>query len=88
MAATSKTARLEARITGDQKDLIVKAASLSGKSMTEFVVSSAVEIAGRTIREHETISLTAHDQEVFVAALLNPPAPGPRLRKAAARHNR
>ena len=39
--AASKTARLEARITPDQKALLERAAALSGRTLREFVVSSA-----------------------------------------------
>jgi uncharacterized protein (DUF1778 family) len=32
------------------------------------------------------MTLSVRDREVFVSALLNPPAPGARLRKAARRY--
>jgi len=83
---TSRSARLEARITLEQKDLLNRAAALLGRSLTEFVVTSAYETATRTIREHEAMLLSERDRKVFVSALLNPPAPGARLRKAARRY--
>jgi uncharacterized protein (DUF1778 family) len=82
---SSRTARLEARITPEQKDLFLKAAALTGRSLSDFVIASAYETAARTVREHEAMTLSARDREVFVAALLKAPAPGPRLRKAARR---
>jgi uncharacterized protein (DUF1778 family) len=36
--------------------------------------------------EHGVIELTARDQKVFVRALLNPPKPNEKLRKAAKRY--
>lgn len=84
--ASAKKARLEARITTDQKALFQRAAALLGRSLTDFVVSSAQEIAARTVREHEAMTLGARDRETFVAALLEAPAPGKRLRKAAERY--
>lgn len=84
--AAAKTARLEARITADQKALFQRAATLVGSTLTDFVVSSAQEIASRTVREHEGMTLSARDREAFVAALLSAPAPGKRLRKAAKRY--
>lgn len=86
--AAPKTARLEARISADQKALFQRAASLTGRSLTEFVVSSAQEIASRTVREHEGMTLSARDREAFVAALLKAPAPGKRLRRAAKRYRK
>ena len=49
-------------------------------------MASAQEAAAKLIHEHETIRLTRKEQIAFVTALLNPAAPGARLRKAAARY--
>lgn len=87
-AGAPKKARLEARLTSDQKALFLQAAAITGRSMTDFVVSSAQEVAMRTVREHETMTLTARDREAFVQALLKAPSPGKRLRKAADRYKR
>jgi uncharacterized protein (DUF1778 family) len=83
-----KAARFEARLTPEQKSLLLRAATLTGRSLTDFVVTSAQEAAARTLREHEAMTLSLRDRQAFVAALLKPPAPGPRLRKAAQRYKR
>ena len=85
-SASSRNARLEARITAEQKDLLSKAAALVGRSLTDFVVTSAYETAVRTIREHQAMILSERDRKLFVGALLKPPVPGARLRKAARRY--
>ena len=85
-AETAKTARFEARITAEQKALFLRAAALTGRSLTDFVVASAHETATRTVREHEAMILTDRDRKAFVGALLNAPAPAARLRKAARRY--
>ena len=82
----AKTARLEARLTGAQKALLQHAADLTGRSLTEFVVSSAQEVAARTVREHEVLTLSRRDWQVFVDALLKPFSPNKRLRLAARRY--
>jgi uncharacterized protein (DUF1778 family) len=82
----AKTARLEARITNEQKALFQHAADLTGRSLTEFVVSSAQEVAARAIREHEVLALSGRDRRVFVDALLKPNPPNKRLRQAARRY--
>ena len=69
-----KNARLEARISQDQKAKFQYAADLSGRNLTEFVVNSVQEIADRTIREHEGMRLSRKDSEDFVAALLSMPS--------------
>ena len=82
----TRTARLSARITEEQKELLSKAAALLGRSLSDFVVTSACENATRTVREREAMMLSALDREVFVSALLHLTAPGARLRKAARRY--
>jgi len=83
---STKTARLEARITDEQKALFQHAADLTGRSLTEFVVSSAQEVAARTVREHEVLTLSGRDRDVFVDALLKPTSPNRRLRQATRRY--
>ena len=78
-----KVARLEARVSQQQKQLFQRAATLAGRSLTDFVVSSLQEAALRTIQEHELIVLSRKDQETFVRALLSPPVPNRPLRQAA-----
>lgn len=85
MSTTSKPAkreRLEARVTPAQKALIQRAADLSGRSLTEFVVNSLQTAAEETIREHEVIKLSPEDSILFVEALLNPGEPSENLRAA------
>lgn len=84
--STEKTARLEARITEQQKALFMRAAELTGRSLTDFVVASAQESAARTLREHDTLMLRSLDRKAFVEALLQPPVPTARLRKAVVRY--
>ncbi len=83
-----KTARLEARLTEEQKALFQHAADLTGHSLTEFVVSSVQEVATRTVREHEVLTLSGHDRQVFLESLLRPVSPNKRLRQAAKRYKR
>jgi uncharacterized protein (DUF1778 family) len=78
----TRNARLEARVSGDQKNLFQRAAALSGRTLSEFVIDSAQEAAARIVQEHEIIRLSREEQLAFVSALLNPPEPGQRLRKA------
>jgi uncharacterized protein (DUF1778 family) len=81
-------ARLEARISPDQKDLFQKAAALEGRTLTDFVVGCVVREAKRIVQENEVIKLSERDRQVFVEALLNPPPPNKALLKAAKCHAR
>jgi uncharacterized protein (DUF1778 family) len=82
-----KAERIEARVSPEAKALCQKAASIQGRTLTDFVVHSAVEAATRTVRENEFVELSRRDRIAFVEALLNPPAPNPRLQEAMRRHD-
>jgi uncharacterized protein (DUF1778 family) len=84
-ATRQRSERVEARLTPQQKRLLERAAALDGRTLTDFVLSSAQAAAAETIARHELLELTPEDQGVFVAALLKPPAPNKELRAAAAR---
>jgi uncharacterized protein (DUF1778 family) len=80
----SRSARLEARISAEQKASLQQAASLQGRTLSEFIVVSAQEAAHRVIQEHAMVRLSRREQVAFVSALLDPPEPNARLRQAAA----
>ena len=80
---TTRGARLEVRVSAAQKSLLQHAAALSGRTLSEFVVTSAQDAARRVIAEHESIRLSREEQLAFVQALLQPPEPNARLKRAA-----
>lgn len=79
-------ARLEARVSAEQKSLFQRAAELQGRSLTDFIVSSAQDAATRTIQEMEQIKLNEAESRAFADALLNPEPGNRALREAAARY--
>jgi len=81
---TGRGARLEARLSPVQKGLFQRAADLSGRTLSEFVIKSAEDAAERLVREHAVIRLSPEDQAAFVKALLDDAVPSLRLRQAAA----
>jgi uncharacterized protein (DUF1778 family) len=84
--ARQRSERVEARVTPEQKKLLERAAALEGRSLTDFVLSSAQAAAADAIARHELLKLAPADQDVFVEALLNPAPPNKALRAAAARY--
>jgi uncharacterized protein (DUF1778 family) len=80
---SAKTYRFDARLNEEQKVLIQRAADLEGRTMTDFVLHSAESTAERTIQERAILIASAHETEMFVDTLLNPPKPGSVLRVAA-----
>ena len=83
-----KIERVEARLNPAQKRRIEYAATLRGTSISEFMVSSADEAASRAIEDHEVWALSRRDREIFVQALLRPPAPNARVKAALRRYRR
>ena len=75
--------RLEARISADKKKLLKNAAELSGRTLTDFVVNSACDAAVRVIQEFQQLHLTTVDRDIFIKALINPPAASNTLLDAA-----
>jgi len=82
----SRSQRLEARLSEEQKQLFVRAAKLQGRSLTDFVIASAQEAAIETVRTHDALRLSERDRQAFVSALLAPAAPTKTLERAAQRY--
>src|ERR1017187_8388121 len=78
----SRSARIEARIAPDALRIVRRAAELQGRSISDFVVAAAQEVAHRTIDEAQAIHLSVEDQVRFVELLLNPPVLAPALKRA------
>lgn len=80
------TARLEARIPAQIYETMQRAAQLRGMTLTAYVLATAGEDARRVVEEAEIMRLSREDQVRFAEALINPPKPNERLRRAAKRH--
>jgi uncharacterized protein (DUF1778 family) len=82
----ARAQRLETRVTTEQKNLIERAAVLQGRTITDFVLTSAQDAARRAIEEHQQLELSVRDSEAFVEALLNPRPVNDRLRDTMRRY--
>jgi len=80
------TARLEARLPQDVMARLKRAAEIQGRTLTDFVVAAADEAACRAIQETEIIRLSIEGQRQIAAAILDPPAATPALKRAAKRY--
>jgi uncharacterized protein (DUF1778 family) len=79
----ARTARIEARIAPDALAVVKRAAEITGRSVSDFIVAAAQEAANRTIEETQIIRLSVEDQRAFAEAILNPPPPSSGLVHAA-----
>jgi len=80
---STRSARLEARISPDALAIVKRAAEIQGRSVSDFVVAAAHEAAQKAIAESQIIRLSVDDQRAFAQSLVNPPDPAPALRRAS-----
>ncbi|ANW05984.1 DUF1778 domain-containing protein [Bradyrhizobium icense] len=68
------------RIEANTRQLIDDAAAILGKTRTEFMIETARRQAIDVVLDQRLFVLNSERYDVFVHALDNPPAPGPKLR--------
>ncbi len=86
--STAHSKRINLRLSETAKRRIERAASVEGKTVSAFILSSALETAEKTIDRHETLALARDDALRFFDALADPPPPNDRLRAALEEHAR
>lgn len=86
--AEIKDDRLQVRLDADAKRMLQRAASYRRKTVSQFVLATALDEAEKVIRENEAVTLSGADWKAFYDALTNPPAPNAALRKAFARYRK
>lgn len=79
---SSRTSRVEARISPDALAVVKRAAEIQGRSVSEFIVDAAQDAAHRTIEETTIIRVSVEDHRRIMESLLNPPEPTEALRRA------
>lgn len=85
---SGRSERLEARITRKQKELFRRVAEIQGRSVSDFVIQAASDVAMWVVQDAQVMTLTTAEQAKFVETLLHPPKPGARLRAAARRYRK
>jgi uncharacterized protein (DUF1778 family) len=74
-----KDTRINLRGTSAELEFIRRAAEVSQKSLTEFVLESAAVAAERVLADRREFTLEAHAWQVFQEALERPAVLKPRL---------
>lgn len=74
--------RLGFRVDEETKRLVERAAELERRSMTDFCLTVLLAATRETLERHEKLELSARDREAFFNALIRPPEPTERLRRA------
>ena len=74
--------RLGFRVDAETKRLVERAAALERRSLTDFCLSALTDATHATITRHESLVLSERDRAAFFDALVHPPKPNARLRRA------
>ncbi|TYL75354.1 DUF1778 domain-containing protein [Klebsiella pneumoniae] len=80
-----KKQRIDLRLNEDDKHMIEEAAAMTNQSISQFMVSTASERAAEVIDQHRRLLLNEESWNLVMDAIINPPAPNDRLKRAANR---
>jgi uncharacterized protein (DUF1778 family) len=78
---TTRSEKLDLRLTPDAKTTLQIAAAASNRSVSEFVLESALARADEALADRRTFELNPAQWRVFLAALDAPPRSLPRLKR-------
>jgi len=79
--------RIDLRTSPEIKELIVRAASSAGMSVSAFLLGAAQDRAKQILAEQEMVTLTSRDWNAFAQALDDADRPRPKLAAALKRHD-
>ena len=80
-ASAARSVKLDLRLTPEAKRTLQTAASATDRSVSEFVLESALARAMETLPDRQRFELDEGRWRAFLAALDAPPQPRPRLKR-------
>ncbi len=84
----AKSERINLRLKESSKTILERAARFEGKTVSSFILNSALAHAEETIHQHESMKLNAQDSEAFFNALSQPVQFNENLLDAMKEHER
>lgn len=78
---TTRSEKLDLRLSAQDKRTLQAAAQASRRSVSEFVLESALARADEALADRRSFGLKEEQWKAFVAALDAPPRPLPRLER-------
>lgn len=87
-AAARRTQRIEARISPAALSIVRRAAEIQGRSISDFVVAAAQEVAERTVEKTQMIQVALADYDRIMDVLSKPPKITPAWKRAVKAHRR
>jgi uncharacterized protein (DUF1778 family) len=85
--ARMKGERINLRLKHEAKTLLERAASFEGKTVSHFILTTALAQAEKTVHAHEQMRLNARDAETFFISLAAPVRFNDKLSAALAEHD-
>ncbi len=80
--SSAKDCRIDLRITQEQKELLERAASLKGISLSAYTLFHVLAIAKQDIDANERLVLSNLDRDLFMSVMENPPELKGKLKSA------
>lgn len=78
----ARNARLGFRVDAKTKSLVERAARLERRNLTDFCLTALTEAAHQALERQASLFLSDADRAAFFEALVHPPKPNARLRRA------
>lgn len=82
MTHAEERGRITARVPQAVQEKLMQAAELTGSTLNQFVVQSALERAEQIIDRERVIALNREDAAMLIDLLENPPKPNDALKRA------
>ncbi len=87
-AVLAKQERIGARVPHEVYETLCRAAELSGATVNQFLVQSALKEAQAVIEREEIIRLSSRDWNWLLDLVDNPPKPNSKLKAAIKRYQK
>ncbi len=82
MSVSKQNQRVSARVPQHVYDMLSQAVELSGATVNQFLVQSALEKAQKVMEREHFIRMTIRSASLFFDTLENPPEPNEKLKHA------
>lgn len=80
--ASAKDSRIDLRVTQEQKELLERAVSLKGISLSAYILFHLLPLAKQDIDNYERLVLSDRDRDLFLSVMENPPELKGKLKEA------
>jgi uncharacterized protein (DUF1778 family) len=84
--SSAKDNRIDLRVTQAQKELLEKAASLRGVSLSAYTILHLLPLAQQEIAAQEKLVLSDRDRDLFLSTIENPPELNGHLKSAIGKY--